>query len=130
MRRLHLYASKDSGGSVQQPGGRGEDSDRNSAVNLLWIARRLSAGTRWCGEIAFCGKAGRQRTVSVSGSDVILLFLPDQPYRDRSPARIGICPGIIAKRIKMGKIVADGRKGLFFVPPVFGEIGLASGCRC
>src|SRR6266496_2816888 len=107
MRRLHRYASKDSGGSVQQPGGRGEGSAGNSAVILLWIARRLSAGTRLRREITFRGKAGRQRTVSVSRSDVILLLLSDQLYRNCSPARIGICPGIIAKRIKMGKIVAD-----------------------
>jgi hypothetical protein len=107
MRRLHRYASKGFGRFSSTTSGRGEDSDRNSAVNLLWIARRLSAGTRLCGEIAFRGKAGRQRTVSVSRSDVILLFLPDQPYRNRAPTRIGICPGVIAERIKMGKVVAD-----------------------
>jgi hypothetical protein len=66
--------------------------------------------------------------ITIAGPYVVLLrAFAGQSHRDRAPAMIRVRLRIVAQRIKMGQIITDRSKGLFFVSPVAREIGFSAG---
>src|ERR1700756_4295476 len=81
----------------------------------LWI----QGGQRF----AAAGEARWLRTIAVAGTDLIFLqAIPDKFHADGAPSGVRVGLGIIAERIKMIEIIADGGKGLVLVSPVPGEV--------
>src|SRR5215475_6227177 len=68
-----------------------------------------------------------EKPIPVACAHMILLqILAHQLYCDGTPSSIGVLLRVIAQRIKVGQIIANGCKCLCFVFPALSEIGFAS----
>src|SRR5947209_1579133 len=110
----------------------------DESIERYFLSKKAFASFFSCGRLTptrsgvhGCPLGGVEQPVSLARTDLIVLqILADEFHRNLAKTLVRIELGIVADRIKVSQIVANGCESVFLILPVLCKVSLAAGRLC